>query len=233
MKKRILCGMMIVVFFVLTIFCIGRYGWKLGGFRACESAGITSVEVGRTTVHITGFFPGSFPEGFCGYYSEERDGKLYVGFKFSAVFGIFETGNFDITIPIKREIKEVILKTHMNETLIWNMETGAISHSERYGVYLKLEQSDTYYVSMSYDCLGGEISCTDDTVMESGDYYFINNDIMIASKEVGASVPFSIMIKDANKNVVASGDFSFDASIQKMYLTFTADGKIEVMSKQP
>ena len=184
-------------------------------------------------MHITGFFPGSSPEGFCGYYSEERDGKLYVGFQFSAVFGIFETGNFDITIPIKREIKEVILKTRMNETLIWNVVTGAISQSERYGVYLKLERSDVYYVSMTYDCLGGEISCTDDTVMESGDYYFMNNDIMIASKEVGAPVPFNITIKDANKNVVASGDFSFDASVEKMYLTFTADGKIEAMSNMP
>ena len=233
MKKRILSGLMVVAFFVLAILCIGKYGWKLGGFRACESAGITSVEVDGNTVHITGFFPGSFPEGFCGYYSEERDGKLYVGFQFSAVFGIFETGNFDITIPIKREIKEVILKTRMNETLIWNVETGAISQSERYGVYLKLERSDAYYVSMTYDCLGGEISCTDDTVMESGDYYFMNNDIMIASKEVGAPVPFNITIKDANKNVVASGDFSFDASVEKMYLTFTADGKIEAMSNMP
>lgn len=89
--KRILRGLLVIVVFVLAIFYIGRYGWKLGGFRACESAGITSVEVSGNAVHITGFYPGSFPEGFCGYYSEKRDGKLYVGFRFSAVFGIFET----------------------------------------------------------------------------------------------------------------------------------------------
>ena len=27
------------------------------------------MEVSETSVHITGFYPGSFPEGFCGYYS--------------------------------------------------------------------------------------------------------------------------------------------------------------------
>ena len=136
--KRILRGLLVIVVFVLAIFYIGRYGWKLGGFRACESAGITSVEVSGNAVHITGFYPGSFPEGFCGYYSEKRDGKLYVGFRFSAVFGIFETGDFDITIPIKGEIEDVIIKTSMNETSVWNVETGAIPQSEQYGVYIKL-----------------------------------------------------------------------------------------------
>ncbi len=226
--KRILRGLLVIVVFVLAIFYIGRYGWKLGGFRACESAGITSVEVSGNAVHITGFYPGSFPEGFCGYYSEERDGKLYVGFQFSAVFGIFETGDFDITIPIKGEIEEVIIKTSMNETAVWNVETGAIPQSEQYGVYIKMERSDVYYVSMTYDGLGGEISCTDDTVIESGDYCFMNNDIMIASKEAGAPVPFTVTIKDANKNVVASGDFYFDANIEKMYMTFTTEEKIEM-----
>ncbi|MGN0293929.1 MAG: hypothetical protein ACI4D3_08000 [Lachnospiraceae bacterium] len=115
---------------LLVIFFAGRYGWKLGGFRACQSAGLTSVEVNENTVHITGFYPGSFPEGFCGCYSEEQNGTLYVGFRFSAVFGFFETGNFDITIPVKGEINEVILKTSMNETSVWNAETGSVFQSE-------------------------------------------------------------------------------------------------------
>ena len=90
---------------------------------------ITSVEVSETAVHITGFYPGSFPEGFCGYYAEERDGKLYVGFRFSAVFGFFETGDFDITIPVKGEIDEVILKTRMNEASLWHAQTGCLPQS--------------------------------------------------------------------------------------------------------
>lgn len=88
------------------------------------------MEVNEETVHITGFYPGSFPEGFCGCYSEEQNGTLYVGFRFSAVFGFLETGNFDITIPVSGEINEVILKTSMNETSVWSAETGSVFQSQ-------------------------------------------------------------------------------------------------------
>ena len=118
--EKILALLLVIAAVLLMIFLAGRYGWKLGGFHACQGAGITSVEVEEKAVHITGFYPGSFPEGFCGYYAEEQDGKLYVGFRFSAVFGLFETGDFDITIPVKGRIDQVLLKTRMNETLVWN-----------------------------------------------------------------------------------------------------------------
>ena len=117
--KRMLTVPLTIAVVLIAIFLAGRYGWKLGGFGACQGAGITSVEVSGEAVHITGFYPGSFPEGFCGYYAREQDGKLYVGFRFSAVFGFFEPGDFDITIPVKGGINEVILKTERNETLLW------------------------------------------------------------------------------------------------------------------
>ena len=86
---------------------------------------------------MTGFYPGSFPEGFCGYYAQEQDGKLYVGFRFSAVFGSLVTGDFDVTIPVKGRINEVILKTGTNETSVWNAQTGLFSQSAQYGIYGK------------------------------------------------------------------------------------------------
>ena len=119
--KKVLTVLLVIVVVLTVVFLAGRYGWKLRGFRACQSAGITSVEVSEKAVHITGFYPYSFPEGFCGYYAEEQDGKLYVGFRFSAVFGLFEPGDFDITIPVTGEINEVILKTSMNETSVWSL----------------------------------------------------------------------------------------------------------------
>ena len=136
--KKILIVCLTIIVILAAIFLAGRYGWKLCGFRACQGAGITSVEVDGKAVHITGFYPGSFPEGFCGYYAREQDRKLYVGFRFSAVFGLFETGDFDVTIPVRGEIDEVILKTRMNETSVWNAQTGSNPQSERYGVYVKL-----------------------------------------------------------------------------------------------
>ena len=116
--KILLCAAVLV----FVVFLIGRYGWNLLGFSVCESAGVETVEVTDDRVKITGFFPGSFPEGFCGYYSEEQDGTLYVGFRFSSVFGFFETGDFDITIPIKGDVSEVILKTSTNESTIWSKD---------------------------------------------------------------------------------------------------------------
>ena len=165
--KKVFIVLLTIVVVLTAIFLAGRYGWKLGGFRACQSAGITSVEVREQTVHITGFCPGSFPEGFCGYYAEERDGKLYVGFRFSAVFGFFETGDFDITIPVRGEINEVILKTRMNEASLWHAQTGFLPQSEQYGVYVKLERNDVCSLSMSCEGFDGGMNNADLTAIES------------------------------------------------------------------
>ena len=224
--KRITTVLMVSTAILVTVFLAGRYGWKLGGFNACQSAGIRSVEVTGKVVHITGFYPGSFPEGFCGYYAREQDDKLYVGFRFSAVFGFFETGDFDIMIPVKSEINEVILKTSMVETPVWNTQTGFLSQSEQYGVYVKLERNDVYSLSMSYEDFNGGMNNTDFTAIERGEYIFMDNDIMIASKEADAPVPFTITAKAADGSVMASGEFSFDVNVEKMYLIVTADGKI-------
>ena len=149
-----------------------------------------------------------------------------MGFRLSAVFGFFETGDFDITIPTKGEIDEVILKTNMVETTIWNRLIGSGYQSEQYGVYVKLERNDVDAVSMSYDGFSGGVSCADYSLIDSGEYFFMDNDIMMVSKDREAPIPFTITVKDADGNTVAAGDFSFTASMEKMYLTVTAGGEI-------
>ncbi len=108
------------LFLLVAGFLIGRYGWKLGGFNACESAGIEKIEVTENNVHIEGFNPGSFPEGFIGYYAEQDGDKLYVGFNFSFWFGCFEVGDFSVDIPVDGNIEEVIIKTKENEYSVWS-----------------------------------------------------------------------------------------------------------------
>ena len=49
---------------------------------------------------------------------------------------------------------------------------------------------------------------------------------MIVSKNTGAPVSFLITAKDGDGHIVASGEFSFDANAEKMYLIVTADGRI-------
>lgn len=123
--KTVIITLLVMAILFAGIFLAGRYGWKVFGFRACEEAAITSVDVGGSAVTIKGFYPGSFPEGFCGCYTEELGGKLYVGFRFSAVFGFFETGDFHVAIPVEGEIDEVILKTGQGERSIWTKEAAA------------------------------------------------------------------------------------------------------------
>ena len=38
---------------------------------------------------------------------------------FSAVFVFFETGDFDVTIPVEGEISEVIVKKRTDERTVW------------------------------------------------------------------------------------------------------------------
>ncbi len=113
--KRILVILLCVILLLAAVFLAGRYGWKLFGFKACESAGIKEATVEENQVHIRGFYPGSFPQGFLGYYAEQVDDTIYVGFKFSGVFGIFENGDFDITIPTDGTVNEIIIKTKNSE----------------------------------------------------------------------------------------------------------------------
>lgn len=120
--KKMFIVLLCVAVLLIAVFLIGRYGWKLGGFNACETAGIEQVNVEEDHVRIRGFYPGSFPTGFLGYHAEQEDDTLYVGFRFSSVFGFFETGDFDITIPIKGDVSEVILKTSTNESTIWSKD---------------------------------------------------------------------------------------------------------------
>ena len=134
MKKQIakaVCPIFIAVILVLSaIFLIGRYGWKLGGFRSCESAGVAQIQVEEDHIRILGFYPGSFPPGFLGYYAEQEGSTLYVGFKFSSLFGLFETGDFDITIPTKGTVTHIVVKSGQQEITVWPKEETLTDEAE-------------------------------------------------------------------------------------------------------
>lgn len=171
-----------------------------------------------------GFILDLFPRGSAAAIA--RNGTIYVGFRFSAVFGFFETGDFDVTIPVKGEISEVVLKTIMNESTLWERETGFFPQSERYGVYVKPERDDIFSVSMSYDGSSSGGLRADGGAWESGKYVFMDNDIMMAAKDAEAPVPFTITAKGKDGTVLATRKLHFDADKEKMYLTVTADGQI-------
>ena len=62
----------VLALLVIAVFLAGRYGWKLFGFAACESAGIESVEVSANGT--TGPHSGPFPGGSLGSHVDEENG---------------------------------------------------------------------------------------------------------------------------------------------------------------
>ena len=96
---------------------------------------------------------------------------------------------------------------------------------EQYGVYIPTECNGVYSVSMVSECCRKEAVYSH--AVESGEYIFMDNDIMQVAKDaLDIPVNFTITAKDAQGNVVASGEFSFDVDMEKMYLTVTEDGRI-------
>ena len=226
-KKALLVSLAVFVCFsvsLVLIFLIGRYGWKLGGFQACEGAGIESVAVTDGCVRIAGFYPGSFPEGFIGCYSAEENGKLYVGFRFSAVFGFFETGSFSVSIPVRSEINQVVMKTSVGEYTLWELEGGQIPGSAQYGIYIRLDCLDVGTVSVSY-C--GKTVEYDTLAWEQGEYVFFDCDLMQEANNTEGPVPFVVTLKKSDGSPLSCREFLFEAEMEKMYIRITESGKME------
>ena len=219
----VIAGVVIILFLV---FSAGRYGWKIFGFSACQGANITEVTVNETEVQITGFYPGSFPAGFCGCYVRQEGTRLYADFRFSAVFGMFEPGDFSVTIPVKGEIDEVILKTAENETLIWDRKNGSSLQWQQSGVYIRVDCDDVYGLSLDYmDCLK-EMKHIECRAVEDGKHVFMDHEIVSAFQKRGAAVPFTITAEDEGGNVLVAEEFIFDADQEKLYLRIISDGSV-------
>ena len=154
LSKKILIILLCIAAMIVAVFMVGRYGWNLGGFNACEPAGIEQVNMEEDHVRIRGFYPGSFPTGFLGNHAEQVDSTLYVGFKFSALFGIFETGDFDITIPTTGTVTQVVVKSGEHEYTVWPQEDEFIvseAEATENGIYVRLERSDVYSVGWYFE----------------------------------------------------------------------------------
>lgn len=233
--KKMIAAIIVAAVLLTTVFAAGRYGWKLFGFSVCESAGIECVEVTDGQVQITGFYPGSFPQGFLGYHAEEVDGKLYVGFKFSGLFGIFETGDFDITIPVKGEITEVIIQTRNNAYPIWP-ETQSIqvppseNESDDYasGIYVMLDRSDVYSLGWHFENKSGGMTNADNSPLCSGERLYLDHDIVQTANNLERTVPFMLTVADSMGKKIAQVNLVFDPTDPVLFVTITADGQVLV-----
>ena len=233
--KSILTILLCAAVLLLAVFLIGRYGWKLGGFRACESAGIEQVNVEENQVRIRGFYPGSFPRGFLGYHAEQVDSTLYVGFKFSGLFGIFETGDFDITIPTNGTVSQVVIKTSKNEYLIWPEEDEPLmpdTLSAESGIYVRLERDDVYSVDWYFENQSGGVANADGTALKARKNIYLDNDIFFAAANLERPVPVMLTFSDKDGTPIARTNTSFDSQSPVLVVTLTADARILVNGAQ-
>ncbi|MGN1399067.1 MAG: hypothetical protein ACI4WG_03605 [Erysipelotrichaceae bacterium] len=119
--KKYLKIILIIPLVMAICFLLGRYGWKLGGFRLCQSANVYDIEVSNYQVKLKGNDVNFIPKGFIGYYAEEKDNCLYIGFRFSALFGFFEKSSFEIEIKTAEKVNKIVMKSAKNETVIYDI----------------------------------------------------------------------------------------------------------------
>lgn len=234
--KIILTVFCIALVLLISVFFVGRYGWKLMGFSACESARIESVEVTDGQVTIKGSCPDLFARGFLGYHAEEKDGKLYVGFKFSGLFGIFETGIFDITIPTEGSVQQVIVKTKSDEYPIWpeQEEVSDPNPSKvvdewtagENGIYVKLERQDVYAIEWYFEHTSGGVSNADGSALEAGDLIFLENNIFQTAAGLERQVPFMLTLKNAEGKTLVQKNLIYEPDAPQLILTVTQEGQL-------
>lgn len=213
---------LLCLFLVLAlVFLAGRYGWKVFGFNACRGAGIERVTCTGGKVNIKGFYPGSFPCGFIGCVTKEEGGVLYVGFNFSPLFGVFETGQFDIDIPVKGEITSVVEKTKVNELEIWSKNRGLCNSSE-YGVYLKCDMADVISATISYDFKEHHVEKT--CISEAGAFVLLDTEIARAAKELESPVPYEITISCSNGVTITSQGLTYDLVNAQQHICLEGSG---------
>ena len=234
--KKILIILLCIAALLITVFLTGRYGWKLGGFNDCETTGIEQINVEEDRVRIRGFYPGSFPTGFLGYHAEQVDHTLYVGFKFSALFGIFETGDFDITIPTKGTVTQVMVKSGEQEYTVWPQEDEFfVSEAEatENGIYVRLERSDVYSVGWYFENKSGGMTNADGTALEVGKNIFLDNDVFYTASNLERSVPVMLTFSDKDGKTIAHVNLSYDPESPVLTATLTADARIYVNGIEP
>ena len=234
--KNTIIAIFCILALLVAVFLTGRYGWKLGGFNACESAGIEQVNVEEDHVRIRGFYPGSFPTGFLGYHAEQVDHTLYVGFKFSALFGLFETGDFDITIPTKGTVTQIVVKSGDHEYTVWpQKDEFFVSEAEatENGIYVRLERGDVYSVGWYFENKSGGMTNADGTALEVGKNIYLDNDVFYTASNLERPIPVMLTFSDKDGKTIAHVNLSYDPQSPVLTATLTADARIYVNGIEP
>ena len=128
--KTFLKILWMIALVAVLLFAVGRYGWRVLGFAACDEPGMNFVEtvtVDGATVRIVGGTADSF-SSYVGSLHELSDGRLYVGIKHNAFLGFLQRlGGFSLAIPTEGQpVTAIYFKGNGEERLIWTQADGVI-----------------------------------------------------------------------------------------------------------
>lgn len=135
-----------------------------------------------------------------------------MGFEFSGLFGIFETGDFDITIPTNGKVTQVVIKTKNNEYPIWSEESSLS------------EEGDTTAVPTLYERIFDKYCVA---FKENWDGQWLTDEVVNLMKRDIAPETLGYAVKDLDDNGIpelAIGTVSGDDFYGKMILDlYTVD----------
>ncbi|MGM9548507.1 MAG: hypothetical protein ACI3V5_01485 [Faecousia sp.] len=152
-----------------------------------------------------------------------------MGFKFSGVFGFFETGDFDITIPTNGTVSQVVVKSGEQEYPIWPEEEDPLlrdTQAAENGIYVYLERDDVYSVDWHFENQSGGMANADGTALEDRKNIYLDNDIFFAAANQERPVPVMLTFSDKDGTPIARTNTSFDSQSPTLIVTLTADTKI-------
>ena len=173
-RNRLLLVFVGILFGIVLIFTVARYGWRFFGFSMCDDKMIEVLDVGEEKVSFKVISqPNSFPSSFIGYKAEQKDDTLYIGVKFNIFLGILLTdkGTGYFSVPIDGEVNQIIDKGS-NELIIWDRE-----EKNKFTLHMIVPNVDAEM--LGYNCyLGDELITHVNLAYERPDFplQFLKND---------------------------------------------------------
>ena len=131
--KTLLKILFIIALIAVALFLVGRFGWRVLGFSACDDPDANFVETVTAedgSIRITGGTADSF-SSYVGSIHERSGGNLYVGIKHNALLGFLQRlGGFSLAIPTDGQpVTAIYFKGNGGERLIWTQEDGVIRNT--------------------------------------------------------------------------------------------------------
>ncbi len=227
-RKRVallvLDGLMILAI-LAAVFVVGRIGWRLIGFAACD----TDVTVDRAEI-VNGhaIIEGWVDSGrFLGETTQEKNGFLYVGIKSGKWLGVLpgDPTAFSLSIPVSDETLQIWLKAGGSERLLYQHQSYL---AEDQGVFLRIEDGGIGWLELAYADEAMEMNAAD---MTPGVFTKWHSDLAETAAREGRDMAFTVNVFNTSGDQIWSEDCIFGANCGRMELTVRPDGTINQVER--